>query len=167
MFAKVAGLSLASLMLVGSAGVLAGAGPRDDDAKLRVQLSFGDRERGSWGWGRERFERRPAPAPVRYEMEPRSVSFEAFQAGDTITFLARGENPYLGFTTSIERGPRGVLILRNFAPINCAPNAQACAPFSLAGSVISRTCLSELKVIVAGKEYCVPVTQVSEIARTW
>ncbi|MFT3683836.1 MAG: hypothetical protein QM783_02730 [Phycisphaerales bacterium] len=190
MFASRFALTLSALGLLAASGVMAAAGPDNNKRNdLSVRVEIGDRDHG-WhgrpGWGRPPrpvviappvvvapapvIVTRPvivAPAPVIAEVSPRTLDVQAFQAGDTVMILARGENITSGFTTSLEResdwrrdGMTRVT-LHNVGPINCA--AQVCTPFAISGGFETRERLSELHLNIAGEDRCIQVQQIARI----
>lgn len=164
----------AAIALAASSAILAGAGPKTD---FDFSIRFGDRDhRGPWHRPPVVVQPpvivRPAPVVVHRPAEtaPTTLSIEAFQTGDTILIVARGENPWAGFATSLEhtvRYGRTIVTLHNIAPQFCAPAAQVCTPFALTGSIDRCERLREITVRVAGSERCVPVVQVGDIPRSW
>lgn len=163
-------LALATLAI--STAAMAGAGPKDFNLDIRI----GDGYRR--GYPRSRVIVPPPvivrPAPVvvyrPVEMAPTALSLEAFQTDGTILVIARGENPYAGFSISLDhvsRHGRPTVTIHNIAPTFVTIPAQVCTPFMLTGTIDHCPRLAELTVRIAGVERCIPVTQVGDIPRTW
>lgn len=167
-------LALSAFALLAAGGVMAAAGPEDmnkrgghDDSSFNLRVNIGDH-----GWYRGAHRPpvyRVEQPPVIAELAPRALELQAFQAGDTVIILARGENTTAGFTTSLERewdrhiDGAARVTLRNFGPIYNSPRAQVCTPFSVSGGFETHERLAEIKVIVAGQERCLPVMQISQM----
>lgn len=176
MFASRSKLALSAFALFAACGVMAAAGPEDmnkrgGDEKWSVRVNIGDSP-----WHRHE---RPRPVygpvcvapPVITEASPRTLELQAFQAGETVVVMARGENGTAGFSTGLEseRDWRndGVarVVLHNVGPVYSTPTAQVCVPFSVSGSFQSCERLSEVRVWVGGQERCVAVAQIDQMAR--
>lgn len=153
------------IALLGSAGVLAAAGP-----KWNFNLDFGNSFRGR------------APERVIHEAveyAPASLDVQAFQAGDTVVIFARGENNMQGLNTSLERtldrrSGRMEVNLRNYMLYTSHDRDrrgyEKCAtliPFAVSGSFESRDCLREIKLNIGGEERCIPVQRIEQMARSY
>ena len=191
-------LTLAAFALLATSGVMvaAGAGPdqnkRNDaregaDSKLNIRIDIGDdhdhRDHGgNWERGRGPHPRpvyrvepvivRPVVIqPVYAELAPRTLDLQAYQSGDTVIVLARGENTTAGFTTSLERERDGRsdgstrITLHNVGPVRQAFRAEVCTPFSVTGGFETRERLSEIKICIGGEERCIPVQRIDQMQR--
>ncbi len=176
---KSASILLASAVTVGAVGMIA-AGPDAKDKRWRGP----DRDRGVIGnitisLGRDDDRRRPFPPPPAIcppapcEAAPLSLDLDAYQAGDTIVLVAKGQNPTPGFATSLERTRRfgeQIITLRNLAPVQ-GPHGhgfvtQCLTGFEVAGSFNTPGCVNQITVFVAGTPYTVQVRRADAIVRT-
>jgi len=178
-------LLLAAFALLASGGVMAAAAPEDlnkrggnphsaasdrwevgarrdnDRFDLRINVA-------AHGWGRDRG-RGHDHTPAVAEVMPRALELQAFQTGDTVIVLARGENTTTGFATSLEReagdrrrdGRTGV-VLHNIGPVG-RYNAQVCVPFAVSGSFQTRERLDEIIVCIDGHDRCIPVQRIDQM----
>lgn len=109
--------------------------------------------------------RTPVVHEVRRDEAPCSVSFTAYQAGETVILIARGSNPHAGYATSLSactfHGGGAHVTLCNVAPAHCG--AAVVTPFEVSGSFRSRECLRTIEVQVAGMCHHVSVIQVGAI----
>lgn len=185
-------LTLSAFALLASCGVMAagGAGPDqnkrndgDDQSKLNLRININDRGGGGDGarghgypgGGGHHHHRPPVihPAPALVNVAPHALDIDAYQSGDTVIVLARGDNTTGGFATSLERIVDGRfdgvvnLVLHNIGPAYTPRTfrAEACVPFSVSGGFRTDERVSEIKVIVAGVERCIPVQRIDQMRR--
>ena len=173
-------LALSAFALLATTGVMvaAGAGPDqnkrndgDDQSKLNLSISFGNNPRGHWG----HHPRPPVvhPAPVIVDAAPHALDVQAYQSGDTVMVLARGENTTSGFATSLERIVDGRfdgvvnLVLRNVGPAYTPRTfrAEVCVPFAVSGGFRTDERVNEVRLIIAGTERCIPVQRIDQMRR--
>ncbi|MDP1662892.1 MAG: hypothetical protein Q8L55_13335 [Phycisphaerales bacterium] len=174
-------LALSAFALLAAGGVMGGAaagpddmnkrGGRDHDSSFNVRVNIG----GGSFYRAHREPPRPVfcaePAPVIAEVAPRTLEIQAYQAGDTVIILARGENTTSGFVTSLEHDNRwgsrydgtARVVLHNYGPIYTSPRAQVCSPFAVSGGFETREHLTEINVWIAGQQRCIPIQRIEQM----
>lgn len=174
-------LAFSAFALLAAGGVMGGAAAGPDDMNKRgdrgrdndgVNLSINlDGPRGHGDW-----RHRPPvihPTPAFVEVVPHSLDVQAYQTGDTVMVLVRGENTTSGFATSLERIVDGRfdgvvnLVLRNTGPAFTPRTfrAEVCVPFAVSGGFRTDERVNEVRLLIAGTERCIPVQRIDQMRR--
>lgn len=174
LFKSPLGRTILSVGLLSVALPMMAAGA-DDECRSSGRGRWPDRDRNGYSWQiviGDPYRRGPRhddfPRPHREPRDemPCELSLQAFQAGDQVILIAKGENHSRGFTTCLkacdldDRRPEIVLV--NTPPRDrCDTDGREC--FEVKGSFRSHCEVREIEVKIAGECKRVSVCQIARI----